>query len=41
MSESPNQNFNHLKIHTQNSECEGEVKMYNLQDFTKLNMIKA
>ncbi|MBD1139133.1 DNA polymerase III subunit alpha, partial [Pelagibacterales bacterium SAG-MED46] len=41
MSESSIQNFNHLKIHTQYSICEGTVKIDDLQDFSKSNKIKS
>jgi len=41
MAESLIQNFNHLKIHTQYSICEGAVKIDDLQDFSKLNKIKS
>ncbi len=41
MGESSIQNFNHLKIHTQYSICEGAVKIDDLQDFSKLNKIKS
>jgi DNA polymerase III subunit alpha len=41
MPESLNQNFNHLKIHSQYSICEGAVKIDNLQDFSKSNKIKS
>ena len=41
MPESSNQNFNHLKIHSQYSICEGAVKLDNLQDFSKSNKIKS
>jgi DNA polymerase-3 subunit alpha len=41
MAESSIQNFNHLKIHTQYSICEGAVKIEDLQDFSKLNKIKS
>ena len=41
MPESPIQNFNHLKIHTQYSICEGAVKIDDLQDFSKSNKIKS
>jgi DNA polymerase-3 subunit alpha len=41
MPESSYQNFNHLKIHSQYSICEGAVKIDNLQDFSKSNKIKA
>ena len=39
MLESNNQNFNHLKIHTQYSICEGAIKIDNLKDFCKENKI--
>ena len=32
MPESNNQKFNHLKIHTQYSICEGAIKIDNLKD---------
>jgi DNA polymerase-3 subunit alpha len=35
MPESNNQNFNHLKIHTQYSICEGAIKIDILKDFCK------
>ena len=41
MPESSNQNFNHLKIHTQYSICEGAIKIDDLQDFSKSNKIKT
>jgi DNA polymerase III subunit alpha len=41
MSESFNQNFNHLKIHTQYSICEGAIKIDDLKDFSKTNKIKS
>ena len=41
MGESINQNFNHLKIHSQYSICEGAVKIDDLKDFSKLNKIKS
>ncbi|MDC0977507.1 PHP domain-containing protein, partial [bacterium] len=41
MSESSNQNFNHLKIHSQYSICEGAVKIDDLQDFSKSNKLKS
>jgi DNA polymerase-3 subunit alpha len=41
MAESSIQNFNHLKIHTQYSICEGAVKIDDLQVFSKLNKIKS
>ena len=33
MQESNNQKFNHLKIHTQYSICEGAIKIDDLKDF--------
>jgi DNA polymerase III subunit alpha len=39
MPELKNQNFNHLKIHTQYSICEGAIKINNLKDFCKENKI--
>jgi len=41
MPESNNQNFNHLKIHTQYSICEGAIKIDNLKDFCKENKISC
>ncbi|MDC0982292.1 DNA polymerase III subunit alpha [Candidatus Pelagibacter sp.] len=41
MSESLIQNFNHLKIHSQYSICEGAVKIDDLQDFSKTNKLKS
>ena len=41
MSESAFQNFNHLKIHSQYSICEGAIKIDDLKDFSKLNKIKS
>ena len=41
MSESTTQNFNHLKIHSQYSICEGAVKIDDLQDFSKVNKLKS
>ena len=41
MSESLIQNFNHLKIHTQYSICEGAIKIDSLRDFSKENKIKS
>ena len=40
MPESSTQIFNHLKIHSQYSICEGAVKIDDLQDFSKLNTEK-
>ena len=34
-------NFNHLKIHSQYSICEGAIKIDELKDYTKENKIKA
>ena len=36
MTESNNQNFNHLKIHTQYSICEGAIKIDNLKNKNRL-----
>ena len=36
-----NKNFNHLKVHTQYSICEGAIKIDDLADFCKSNKIKA
>ena len=41
MGESKLQNFNHLKIHSQYSICEGAIKIDDLKDFTKENRIRA
>ena len=41
MSESVSQNFNHLKIHTQYSICEGAIKIDDLKDFSKDNKIRS
>ena len=41
MQESLNKNFNHLKIHTQYSICEGAVKIEELKDFCKNNIIQS
>ena len=41
MKESINKTFNHLKIHTQYSICEGAVKIEQLKNFCKKNRIKA
>ena len=35
MAESKIQNFNHLKIHSQYSICEGAIKIDDLKDFSK------
>ena len=39
MAELNNQNFNHIKIHTQYSICEGAIKIQDLKDFCKNNKI--
>ncbi|MDC1146316.1 DNA polymerase III subunit alpha [Candidatus Pelagibacter sp.] len=39
MPESNSQKFNHIKIHTQYSICEGAIKIENLKDFCKENKI--
>ena len=39
MPESNNQYFNHLKIHSQYSICEGAIKIENLKDFCKENKV--
>ena len=41
MSESSFKTFNHLKIHTQYSICEGAIKIDDLQDFSKSNKIQS
>ena len=41
MPESLNQNFNHLKVHTQYSICEGAAKIDDLQEYCKSNKIKS
>ena len=41
MLELNNQNFNHLKIHTQYSICEGAIKIDNLKDYCKKNKISC
>ena len=38
---SQNKNFNHLKVHTQYSICEGTVKINELKDFCKDNKIQS
>ena len=41
MTESSTQNFNHIKIHSQYSICEGALKIDDLQNFSKINKIKS
>ena len=41
MSESKINNFNHLKIHSQYSICEGAIKIDDLKDKAKENKIKS
>ncbi len=41
MAESHSQNFNHLKIHTQYSICEGAARIDDLQEYSKKNKIKS
>ena len=41
MSKSNNQNFNHLKIHSQYSICEGAIKIDDLTEHAKINKIKS
>ena len=41
MAESEIQNFNHLKIHSQYSICEGAAKIDSLKDYSKQNKIKS
>ena len=41
MPESQSQNFNHLKIHTQYSICEGAAKIDDLLDYSKNNKLKS
>ena len=36
-----NKNFNHFKIHTQYSICEGAIKIQDLKDFCKDNRISC
>ena len=41
MAESKIQNFNHLKIHSQYSICEGAIKIDELKNFSKENKIRS
>ncbi len=41
MPESNSENFNHLKVHTQYSICEGAAKIDDLADYSKTNKIKS
>ncbi len=41
MAESIIQKFNHLKIHTQYSICEGAINIDNLKDYSKENRIRS
>jgi len=41
MRKSNSENFNHLKIHSQFSICEGAIKVDDLKDFSKNNKLKA
>ena len=41
MSESSSKTYNHLKIHTQYSICEGAIKIDDLRDFSKENNIRS
>ncbi len=41
MSESVSQNFNHLKIHTQYSICEGATRIDDLHEYSKKNKLKS
>jgi len=41
MQEVNNKNFNHLKIHTQYSICEGAIKIDDLKNFCKENKIRS
>ncbi|WP_440927326.1 DNA polymerase III subunit alpha [Candidatus Pelagibacter sp.] len=41
MLESVSRNFNHLKIHTQYSICEGAARIDDLQEYSKKNKIKS
>ena len=41
MEESDNKTFNHLKIHSQYSICEGAIKIDELKNFCKENKVKS
>ena len=41
MQESDSSNYNHLKIHSQFSICEGAIKIDDLKDITKDSKLKA
>ena len=41
MPKSVDRNFNHLKIHTQYSICEGAIKIDDLKDFSKEHKIRS
>ena len=41
MEESINKSFNHFKIHSQFSICEGAIKIDELKEFCKKNKIKS
>ena len=41
MLESKFKNFNHLKVHTQYSICEGAIKIDDLKEYSKENKIRS
>ena len=41
MKDSIKKQFNHIKIHTQYSICQGAIKIHQLKDFCKKNKIKS